>query len=215
MTKALTQEIDYGGKCLVHCHAGHGRTGMIIACYLVYSLGYSAAQAVTLTRQRRAKAIQTKGQVQLVKDFEAFLSSKRTLFALTKADATLPTYVYVSVRTSCRPSAARPWSFFLRKHLSFTAPANGPARWLPFWCALASDLHGADFCSRHTLQQSMEAQVELLTDAEKARLGCRHKLVDVVLHRICELFEEDPNVFMHLTCEAARSGFVCNDPDRG
>ena len=193
MTKALTQEIDYGGKCLVHCHAGHGRTGMIIACYLVYSLGYSSAQAVTLTRQRRAKAIQTKGQVQLVKDFEAFLSSKRTLFALTKAGAT---YVYVSVCTVPHADPAphaRPWSF-LRKHRSFTATADGPARWLALWCALTSDRRGADFCSRYTLQQSMEAQVELLTDAEKARLGCRHKLVDVVLHRICELFEDDPNV---------------------
>lgn len=80
MTKAIAQEISYGSKCLVHCHAGHGRTGILISCYLVYALGYTASQAVTLTRQRRDKAIQTKGQVNLVKGFETMLNSKRRIF---------------------------------------------------------------------------------------------------------------------------------------
>lgn len=35
------QIIDFNvknkGKVLVHCHAGQGRTGLVIGCYLIYA----------------------------------------------------------------------------------------------------------------------------------------------------------------------------------
>lgn len=41
------------GKVAVHCHAGLGRTGVLIACYLVYSLRISGEEAVTMVREKR------------------------------------------------------------------------------------------------------------------------------------------------------------------
>ncbi len=39
-------------KLAVHCHAGLGRTGLVIACYLVYK-GFSFEEAIHHVRQRR------------------------------------------------------------------------------------------------------------------------------------------------------------------
>eukprot|EP00039_Didymoeca_costata_P003745 m.69445 g.69445 ORF g.69445 m.69445 type:complete len:787 (-) comp12056_c0_seq4:2575-4935(-) len=80
MVKVISDIVEEGGRVLVHCHAGLGRTGMLIACHLVYSLAYSAEEAVTVVRLRRAKAIQTKAQISIVKEFERFLSSRRVIF---------------------------------------------------------------------------------------------------------------------------------------
>ncbi|KAH9505481.1 Protein tyrosine phosphatase domain-containing protein 1 [Bulinus truncatus] len=41
------------GKVAVHCHAGLGRTGLIIACYLIYNNRISAIKAVQYVRSRR------------------------------------------------------------------------------------------------------------------------------------------------------------------
>lgn len=37
-------------KVAIHCHAGLGRTGLIIACYLVYSKMFSANEAINQVR---------------------------------------------------------------------------------------------------------------------------------------------------------------------
>lgn len=54
----------------VHCRAGYGRTGTMLACYLVAVEGYSAADAITETRRRRSWSIETEQQEQAVIDFE-------------------------------------------------------------------------------------------------------------------------------------------------
>ena len=41
------------GKVAVHCHAGLGRTGVLIACYLVYSRRLTGDQAIAYVRQKR------------------------------------------------------------------------------------------------------------------------------------------------------------------
>lgn len=45
------------GKAAIHCHAGLGRTGLFIACYLVYERRLSADEAIHLIRQKRFKKI--------------------------------------------------------------------------------------------------------------------------------------------------------------
>ena len=54
-----------GKKLVVHCDAGAGRTGTMLACYLV-SKGYDAAKAIGEVRRKRPGSIETPGQEEIV-----------------------------------------------------------------------------------------------------------------------------------------------------
>ncbi|KAL2093353.1 hypothetical protein ACEWY4_010665 [Coilia grayii] len=68
------------GKVAVHCHAGLGRTGVLIACYLVYTLHISASEAVHYVRIKRPRSIQTRSQISLVFDFARLLGSQLVVY---------------------------------------------------------------------------------------------------------------------------------------
>ncbi|KAM4676080.1 protein tyrosine phosphatase domain-containing protein 1-like [Discoglossus pictus] len=68
------------GRVAVHCHAGLGRTGVLIACYLIFSCRVRASDAVRFVRLRRPGSIQTGSQVSLVCDFAMFLASQWPIF---------------------------------------------------------------------------------------------------------------------------------------
>ncbi|XP_068719104.1 protein tyrosine phosphatase domain-containing protein 1-like [Montipora capricornis] len=91
MSFALTN-----GKAAVHCHAGLGRTGVLIASYLVFSKRIEAEEAIHQVRSNRPRAIQTRAQIQCVIDFTNFLH-----------------YLWV-VFPSCAPGAKR---FTLQQYL--------------------------------------------------------------------------------------------------
>lgn len=72
--------INYGlsgrKKILVHCGAGYGRTGTMLACYLV-SLGYPANTAIRQVRRKKPHTIENKTQESRVSDYESYLREKK------------------------------------------------------------------------------------------------------------------------------------------
>jgi ADP-ribosyl-[dinitrogen reductase] hydrolase len=63
---ALHAALDAGGRIVVHCHAGLGRSGEVAARLLV-ERGMSADDAMAAVRRARPGAIQTPEQVQWVR----------------------------------------------------------------------------------------------------------------------------------------------------
>ncbi len=64
-----------GKKIVVHCDAGVGRTGTMLACYLV-SKGYNAAKAIKEVRKKRPGSVETKEQEDIIFKLEAKLERK-------------------------------------------------------------------------------------------------------------------------------------------
>ena len=64
----------------VHCHAGLGRTGVLMACYLVYYLRVRSNDALRYVRLKRPNAVQTRKQIDCVKEFEAFFLPQCIIF---------------------------------------------------------------------------------------------------------------------------------------
>lgn len=62
-----------GKGIVVHCGAGIGRTGTMIACYLV-DKGFSAEEAIQLVRQARPGSIETREQEQVIHDLAQRMS---------------------------------------------------------------------------------------------------------------------------------------------
>ena len=65
-----------GKKILVHCGAGYGRTGTMLACYLV-SRGVPAGDAIARVREKRPQAIENMQQEKSVFEYERYLKGKK------------------------------------------------------------------------------------------------------------------------------------------
>jgi protein tyrosine phosphatase domain-containing protein 1 len=91
------------GKVAVHCHAGLGRTGVTIACYLVFTNAMDPYEAIHYVRSKRyfnpllpftfflpvliyfrCGAIQTQGQIECIHQFSQYLRPLRQVFAIER-----------------------------------------------------------------------------------------------------------------------------------
>ncbi|NIP62304.1 MAG: protein tyrosine phosphatase [Nitrosopumilaceae archaeon] len=67
----------HGGKpVMVHCAAGMGRAGTILACYLIKYKKYSAQKAISKIREDRPGSIQSEKQEIAISLFEKHISKK-------------------------------------------------------------------------------------------------------------------------------------------
>jgi atypical dual specificity phosphatase len=66
---AISEAIASGKRVAVHCGGGLGRTGTLLACYLVHK-GLPAEEAIAHVRALRPGSVETREQAQAVKAFE-------------------------------------------------------------------------------------------------------------------------------------------------
>ena len=76
MVSFISDQIEtWERPVVVTCYAGLGRTGTVLAAYLVYT-GYSAEQAVRRVRELRPQSIQTREQEDAVFQYQDRLKEK-------------------------------------------------------------------------------------------------------------------------------------------
>ena len=69
----LKRETEAGAKVYVHCLAGCGRTGTMLACYLIYRDRCEPTDAIARIRAMRPCSVETRGQVEAVVKWGFFM----------------------------------------------------------------------------------------------------------------------------------------------
>lgn len=71
----IDQQISNGRPVMVHCAAGKGRTGTVLAAYLVKKQNLSAEKAIEKVRSIRPGSVQSVSQETAVSMYEKYLKS--------------------------------------------------------------------------------------------------------------------------------------------
>ena len=75
MIRSLVDRLKEGSTVVVHCHAGLGRTGLVVASILV-ALGNRPGEAIGFVRESRPGTLETSAQVDLVHQLEPELQGQ-------------------------------------------------------------------------------------------------------------------------------------------
>ena len=67
------RRITHNQPVMVHCLAGLGRTGTILACYLIKHKNMSADDAIQKVREKRSGSIQSFSQEEIIHKFQIFV----------------------------------------------------------------------------------------------------------------------------------------------
>ena len=65
---------------LVHCHAGYGRTGIVLACYMIFTSNKSAEAVVQEIRKVRSACVQKSSQMEYCKTFKDCKPISKNIF---------------------------------------------------------------------------------------------------------------------------------------
>ena len=73
----LDEQVQSGRPAMVHCAAGKGRTGTVLAAYLVKNQHLTADQALEKLRNMRPGSVQSISQETAVSMYEKYLKNKK------------------------------------------------------------------------------------------------------------------------------------------
>ena len=73
----IDQQISSGKPVMVHCTAGKGRTGAVLAAYLIKKQNLTADQAIEKVRGMRPGSVQSISQETAVSMYDKYLKSKK------------------------------------------------------------------------------------------------------------------------------------------
>ena len=72
----IDNEIQSGKPVIVHCNGGSGRTGTVLAAYLMKKEGLTADQAALKVKEIRGRTIRHQRQLDTLREYEKFLTVK-------------------------------------------------------------------------------------------------------------------------------------------
>ena len=67
-------------KVYIHCHSGNVRSGVIIACYLIYTTNQSVNDIIKLIQDKRNTCLKSKNEIRQINIFYQFIETSRIIY---------------------------------------------------------------------------------------------------------------------------------------